>query len=554
MDEQGPKKRLRHAADRGQQPRASWPRLTVLFIGMLLGVAACHQQTGNPASGAQSAGGTQDASPLASGSDGDDLFDTQRNPNVATGVALDPETLTPSQRKYGIAPARDPRVTYAPGVILLEQGDQAIRGIGEDGITWTFDAASPHVSDFEEGKIIFATGRAVGRIGQLTRSGDAVTVKLAPVQITEVIQDGHFISNTSMDFSKSIIYEAPEFPAVIDFKAAASAQPTRWDDGGDGQYLRTATQLSGLLGTGLPTITPITPPPGMQAMSLSGNALQTFPLAGSDGSVGVGFGYHKGGLNMEAWGQLALRSASIKFELDIKNFKIVTAGMDLEGATSLKIRLQAWSDGKEVTVNASQLVELPADIYIPIPIAGVPLGITVHTSFAFSTAFSAKNSVLTAEGDYTVSGKLFIGFRNGTAQDIPLPKASASNSLANNLQGASVGINSLAISFKVEPMIGIGAFGFNTGVYVGLSFGGSVVRQSDVALTNCRAAWVNGVINGGVGYQLPAKFVAVINGILSVFTKYQISGSGHLLQVPDRNFMQIDESIPPNCASQGKST
>src|SRR5579859_2906725 len=113
------KKRLRDAADRSGEPRASWRRLGVLLIGMLLGVAACHRQAGQPAPAAQSASATRDASPLASDSAGDDLFDTQRHPDVATGVALDPETLTPSQRKYGIAPTRDPRVTYAPDVILM---------------------------------------------------------------------------------------------------------------------------------------------------------------------------------------------------------------------------------------------------------------------------------------------------------------------------------------------------------------------------------------------------------------------------------------------------
>jgi hypothetical protein len=44
-----------------------------------------------------------------------------------------------------------------------------------------------------------------------------------------------------------------------------------------------------------------------------------------------------------------------------------------------------------------------------------------------------------------------------------------------------------------------------------------------------------------VGYQLAANIVAVINGILSVFTKYQISGTGHLLSVPDHPFLDVDE-------------
>ena len=532
------------------------PRTALLVIIVLLGVSACRQHSGNATTAAQPHINAQNSHRGTEDNAGNDesIFDVKRHPDAVTGVALDPVTLTPSQRKYGIAPKRDPRVTYAPEVILMERGDQAIQAAGDDGMTWTFDAGSPHVSEFEEGKIIFATGRAVGRIGQLTHSGNTVVVKLTPVQINEVIQSGHFIIDTDIDTSKMLIYEAPEFPSVLDFHAP-SAKSTRWESWRGGGLFNTAVQLpSGLGSTQLPVLPPMTPPPGSQIMSLSNGALKTFPLLGSDGYVGVGFGYHKDGVNLEAWGQLGLKSAHIKFELLIQDFKIVTAGMDLGGASSLKIKLEAGSDSNSKFINASQLVESPVDIYVPFSIAGAPLGLTIHTSFIFKTAFSANKSVMTADGEYTFEGNVFIGFKNGEPQITPFTKAAAKTSLASNIQGVSVGINALAISFKVEPMIGIGAFGFNTGVYVGLSFGGSVLRQSDVVLSHCRSGYMNGIINAGVGYQLPASFVAVVNGILSVFTKYRITGSGHLLEVPDHPFMKLDESIPPGCSTPGQST
>ena len=540
-----------------KEPRNESPararRYSLMGILIIAGICACSKQGGHPAPAAQPAAVTQNPSPAAlpSGGSNDEMFDAKRYPNAVTGVALDPEKLTPSQRKYGVAPQRDNAVTYAPDVILMEQGDQAIQGYGTDGVTWSFDASSPHVSEFQEGKIVFATGRAVGRIGQLTRSGGTVTVKLAPVQINEVIQDGHFIIDSDIDSAKALVYEAPDFPAIIDFKAAA-AQPTAWDGWQEGRLFK--TQFPGGLGSvQMPTLTPMVPPVGQEVMSLSGGALTAFPLHGSDSSVGVGFGYHKSGLNMEASGSIVLKDAHMKFALDVQHFKIVTAGMNLSGASSLKVKLQAWSNANEVTVNAYQIVELPSDVSISIPVGGVPLSLTFHTSFVFNSGFSAKQSVLTAEGEYTASGDIFIGVRDGVPQVIPFAHTSAKTSLASSVQGVSVGINSLALSFKVEPMVGIGAFGFNTGVYVGVSFGGSVVKQSNVALSQCRGGYMNGVLNGGVGYQLPAKFVAVINGILSVFTKYRITGSGHLFEVPDYPFMKLDEEFPTGCASGGKA-
>ncbi len=91
---------------------------------------------------------------------GMDMFDLRAHPNATLLHPLDLNTLTESERKFGIAPKRGPRVEYQPDIILMEQGDKAIRSIASDGMTWTFDANAPHVSEFQTGKIVFATGRA----------------------------------------------------------------------------------------------------------------------------------------------------------------------------------------------------------------------------------------------------------------------------------------------------------------------------------------------------------------------------------------------------------
>ena len=57
----------------------------------------------------------------------------------------------------------------------------------------------------------------------------------------------------------------------------------------------------------------------------------------------------------------------------------------------------------------------------------------------------------------------------------------------------------------------------------------------------------------GVGYQLPANFLAVINGILSVFTKYKITGSGHLFEVPDYLLHETGRGVPNRLRFRGES-
>ena len=42
---------------------------------------------------------------------------------------VDPHTLSESQIKFGVAPKRDPSVDYQPGIILMENGDKAIKSV-----------------------------------------------------------------------------------------------------------------------------------------------------------------------------------------------------------------------------------------------------------------------------------------------------------------------------------------------------------------------------------------------------------------------------------------
>lgn len=133
----------------------------------------------------------------------------QTSPGTTVLTAIDPHTLSPSEVKFGVAPKRSPDVEYQPGVILMEHGDQAIRSAGGDGMSWSFDANAPNVSDFQVGKIVFATGRAVGRILVLKRDGSTVTAILGPVPLSDVIRNGRFIMDQPVDADKMVTYSRP---------------------------------------------------------------------------------------------------------------------------------------------------------------------------------------------------------------------------------------------------------------------------------------------------------------------------------------------------------
>jgi len=539
----------------------------VCALATTLLAAACAKHPSVPAPAPPAAPQQPETARSSAGeSAGDRFFDLAHNPGAAVGTPLDPHQLTPSQLLYGIAPKRDPRVVYAPDVILMEEGDKAIKMAASDGMTWVFDASAPHVNELQEGKIVFATGRAVGRIGQITRAGGTVTVKLAPVQITEVIHQGHFLIDSNFRPQDLIVYTAPDFPSVLDLSPPPSAKPTTAWSAEDAIPHLVRTGLAPVPGAAPPSPATVAnaaaaapgalksaPAPSIgnpQPFNLN-DAFKVYPLAGSDGSLGLEFDYNANGLFVKSEGRLRLGQAKVRFVLDIEDAAIKKFGMDLSGAASMTFEFTS-SAAKEGFVNAHQLGELPMDLTLPIPIAGVPLALTVHTKFVLNTGFSAKTSTLSANARYTLTGELFIGWDGGPAVE-PSLRPKAETDFGKTADGVSVGINSMALSFMVQPMVGIGAFGFNTGIYVGLDFGGSVVKQSSIALTACKAGYMNAKVFSGVGYQLAGPFVAVVNTVLSAFTKYRIDQSGTLIKGPEATILDESTQAPPGCASAAKT-
>jgi hypothetical protein len=148
--------------------------------------------------------------------DGRDIFDLTSHPDAIVVAPLDPATLTESEQKYGRSPHPDPKVEYQPGIILMEEGHKAIRSFSSDGLIWAFDANAPHVNEFQEGKIVFATSRAVGKILYMKRQGDTVSVVLGPIQIMDVIRKGSFAMHAPLDLSKVLPFITPAYPQTKD--------------------------------------------------------------------------------------------------------------------------------------------------------------------------------------------------------------------------------------------------------------------------------------------------------------------------------------------------
>ena len=559
--------------------------------------------------------GSTGAAATESRPSGMDMFDLRAHPNATILHPIDLNTLTESERKFGIAPRRGPSVEYQPDIILMEQGDKAIRSIGTDGMMWTFDANAPHVGEFQMGKIVFATGRAVGRIIYMKREGDAVKVILGPIQLNDVIRNGSFAMDSPIDLNNVLVFTAPDMPEpreAAEQKSSFSSQKP-WDgwnktvvisrvskggtrtplsmsktyaDGRRESYQRIGghwapatttppafsptqigtsygkprlvrTTLDGQMMPGVPGPTlpraPSLPDyklpsvPNMPSLPIPSSDLVALPFATSD-SIGVQYKYEKNGLSLTATGALEINNARIRFFLTIGDGKVPTsAGLELGGAVGIRLHLKSHTT-QEFHVNALQKAWLPTQISIPLGAGLVPFSLMFDQGLVLNTGFSAKNSILNAEGDYGFDGGIKAGIENGKwAVHIPLEPTKKVD-IGDSVEGISVGINSLLMGASLRAMVGLGAGGFGTGVYATLIFTGTMLRAPDIA-AQCRQGTIQATLYSGVGYSIPKWATDAINYVLSFVTTVRVDQVGSIVQSGPYELFHGKTEVPGGCST-----
>jgi hypothetical protein len=520
------------------------------------------------------------------------------SPGTTVLTALDPKSMSPTEVQFGVAPKLSKDVEYQPNVIVMEQGDKAIKSIASDGLTWTFDANAPHVSDFAEGKIVFATGRAVGKVMALKKNGSTVTAVLGPVQLSDLIKNGRFVMEEAVDPNKMISYVAPDYPGFNDSASTQLSSTAGIESGGrstvlvstasNGRWIPTAmsmrdeprrrrdalrklprwarknfadadAELVALrkkqvgFPQGLPhppSLPPLNIPPtlvtGPPPSVTAGNGDVRIENVANPSYVGVQYYYVKKDMSATAAGFVTLHAPVIRCVLTFKNGSLDSAGISIKGAAGIRLRLDGHTSvDKVLNLKLSHFVP----VSISIPLGGpVPVSLTFATFFNVATAFSAKASMTVAEGEYTFSGGVWAG-RAGGAWTVAFPaSANAVTSFGNTAAALSVGITSFTLGFGIRTMVGVGAFGFNTGVFATVRFGGSALVSPTIAY-GCRQGTIGAFIDTGVGYQLPGSFTAVLNFFLTNIGGHAIDAVGTLAKGPSTNLFNDDVSVPHGCAT-----
>lgn len=398
---------------------------------------------------------------------------------------------------YGLGPQPHDDVTFQPDVVIVSGAGESIRSVTDGGLTWRIAAAADGADQLEPGKVMFVTGRSVGRVLALAEEGDELAVRIGPVTLTDVIRDGTF-ENTEISLDDPVEYPAVEPDWVIEADEAES--------GGE--------EIAGLRQVAFgPSAAP------GPALATGGRATATCCSSG----MGVHFSYDQGGTKLFGNVELTFQKPDAGFFLSIRNGKIARAELVVSGGFGTHLDFEAGIDGGR------------GDIKVPFPLAGefgfpiaqvlgVPLTFTISQGLTVTTAFGAKLGTIKGSGDFALAGRLGYGYEGGTFGDHITRSFKRQSSLINSLSGVPVGVMGLLVQHHVKFNVGFSAYVLKAGVYMDVETAFGITRGSALGavgtagshFVECQGVGLGVYARFGVGITILEAVARAVNRFLSL--------------------------------------
>jgi hypothetical protein len=221
----------------------------------------------------------------------------------------------------------------------------------------------------------------------------------------------------------------------------------------------------------------------------------------------------------------------VSWDINITPSGLETAKLEVHNAAGLTIHFQANSSEQFTpSQNTKGLAFLPMDLSFPLG-GPVPLSLVLHQTFWLETLFSAKTAILKGNGEYGFEGSLTLECHYSTCHASAPGGFKVRQSLMDSLAGnpPSLGVNGIVITYEGRVIVGLGAFGFVTGPYIGFAVSVGVTRGSDASdfiTTPCRQTDLAVWSKAGVGYAMPAVVAKIINFFLSAASIKPINAVG----------------------------
>ncbi|MEO6260727.1 MAG: hypothetical protein ABIP63_10265 [Thermoanaerobaculia bacterium] len=437
-------------------------------------------------------------------------------PTAADGSAPPPgksAALSDQELAYGRAPVPDPGITYRSDVIVVGGGAAMVRSVSGDSLTWSIDARAPHLDELKPGKVMFLTGRAVGRVLNLERRGDVVAVTLGPVDLTDIISDGTISIHAPIDVSAITFQTYPDVPGAFELTPTGV---TSASNGAPSSRYQLASERRGVR-SGRAPYTLVTLPPAEEG---SGTLAEKGPLPpptkGSSVEVTVGdyavelsrsstgtgsdlsakLSYNKKGVVVGVEFETRLESPTVDMNLGFSGGVLEKKELRINGLKEISLGLVSGSE-TGLSGNFKSRLEIPAEMTIPLPAGPVPMVGSIRFKFIVTTAFSAKNTTLRATGKLKLDGP--IGFVGTT---ILLPTVTQSQSPVETLSGVSVGVNGVVVAAQIKQVIGLGVPAALAGPFGAFTVSYGLTNGSSIGIVQCRQTSIDVVVAGGAGFTL----------------------------------------------------
>ncbi|MEG3636436.1 hypothetical protein [Micromonospora palythoicola] len=447
--------------------------------------------------------------------------------------AANEDPYSESALRYGMAPVPHPDLTYQPDVVLVGGGGRSVRSVTADGLTWRLDGDAPRADDLAPGKVMFVTGRGVGRVLDVQRDGGDLLVTIGPVTVTDVIRDGT-LEQRGIAIENPVVYQAGEPIWAMSEEAADALDAT-------------PTGRAGRAGP--PRLAPPPPRPNQPPPVRGGGEVKTVVANFSTGvslndGAEVSFHYHRDGTKLSGRAALTFATPEADFHLKISGGSVTRAELSISGGFGIRYSFEAGlRDGQ----NIRAVLPIPVDFSIPMgTVLGVPLALTISQTVKVTTAFGAKVGTIKGKGEFSLAGSLGYGYANGTFGPQVSKNFKRKESLINSLSGVPVGVMGLLIEHQVRFDVGFSAFVLKAGLFfeVSTAYGTTIGSALGAPLAVCRGVGLGVRASYGVGYTILAPVVNVINKFLSLVNISPIDPSGKL-GPPPYVIHSGEEIIPP---------
>jgi len=443
----------------------------------------------------------------------------------ASGPAhiLKASDLTPAEIKFGRSPKRDRSVIYQADVVVMENGTEAIRSLTPDGLGCVLSGRARHTGDLQVGKIAFVTNRCVGRIVSSKREGDALTLTLGPVEITDIFRKLDVTVNEPIDLSQAIKYAPFQVPQKTYPLDGDDAIPPDWAGIPKGLTPGMESTTSNYPASFLRTVAYNDPPraPGILPPIFKLQMQTLTPLNNNEG-VGMEFRGEKYGLRAVVQAQVRLKQPSLDFKLNIDN-GAVESTLILHNAAGLRLAFDSAVDegGPRHITWAAPFGSMS------FPVGGpVPLAFDLRQDLFLDVQFLSGTSSFSAGGDYDFNADFGFTYRNKQFNVITPQGLTIRKAIMNNMNGVSIAPRSFAFRHAITATAGIGGAGFTIGPQLVLGTRIQVKEAGDTAIVQCKGSTLMMGVKGGVGWTIPRPLAQVVNFFLNIVNAKPIKDHG----------------------------